>query len=253
MIIRRETLAAILPATQKTDHTHRCDQIQITPAGEVIATDGHILLVARENTRFPDEDFPKGPAFVEYHANPEAAVNVNRLVVERILAAIPKKSVIPILSAAQLGTNGDGKAYLAATDLEAKTVIKLDEAVNPFPNWERILPAPDRGAPIRITLTVENLQALIKAAQAVDPKGNRVTFCIPTELQYQGLDKAKAIAAGCFTQRTSYGEHLEDPKTGREAACRDYPNGEIQSAIRVEISGPEVQITGAVAPIRRVA
>lgn len=254
MIIRREALQAVLPATRKTDATHRCDKVQITPAGDVVATNGHTLLIARESTRFPDEDFPSKdlPA---YHGDATESITLERALVDRLLTGIPKRTPIPILSAVQIGVNGDGGTYAAATDLDSPTVIRIkpqSEQAGGFPTWERVLPKADRPG-IRITLSADNLIALAKAAGLVDKRnehGGRITLFIPTEPQHQGLDKAKAIADGAIEERTQYGTDLKD-KHGRLACARDYPNGQIVSAIRVEIDGPDVQVCGAVAPMYR--
>lgn len=257
MIIRKKALQAVLVATLKEDRTHRCDKIQVTPAGQIVATDGHLLLMASETTRFPDEDFP-AKDIPEYHGDPTEPITIDRPLVERLIKGTGKAKPIPILAAVQLGTNGEG-SYVAATDLQSPTVIRLkpqSEQPGSFPTWERVVPAADKPS-IQITIGSDLLVALAKAATAVAlsaraSTGGKVTFFIPTEPQYQGLDKAKALAAGCAVQRGQYnGEQLLDPNTGRQACERDYPDGKIQSAIRVEIDGAEVQLVGVVAPIRR--
>lgn len=254
MIIRKEALTAVLAATSTDDATHRTDKIQVTPKGEIAATTGHVLLVATERSRFPDSEFPdKREDMPSYHGDPTEAVTIHRDYVERLIKGMPKKGPIPILQAVQLGINGDGGAYVSSTDLQAPTVIRLPaqkDQLGGFPSWERIVPSAT--APhVKVSLSVEVLQALIKAATAVAGRPGRtytpkVTLYIPTEPQHQGVDRAAVLADGGREKRGQYGTELLDNQ-GRTAAPKDYPNGEIVSAVRLEIAGGDVDVYGAVA------
>jgi hypothetical protein len=255
MIIRREALQAVAPLV-KPDTSHRCDKAQITPSGQVVATDGHVLLVASEKTRFPDAEFPSKnlPA---YHGDLTEPVTLERHELDRLIVGSSSKQAkrtIPILGTVQIGSNGDG-GFVAATDLLVDTVVRLKpetEKAGQFPVWERVLPRADKPT-LAITLSATDLQLLAKAATLVAGKAKvgQITFYVPTESQHQGLDETKALAAGCEKRKTRFGDELIDPKTERRAASGNYPNGEIESAIRIEIKGADVQIVGAIAPFRR--
>lgn len=254
MIIRRQALQAVLPAVNADDATHRTDKIEIRPDGTVTATDGHILLSAREATPFPDEDFPVKDIPAR-HGNPAEPVTISKTIAERLIKGTAKKPTIPILQAIQLSQNGEG-AFLAATDLESPTVIRVTPAagqVGTFPVWERILP---KAEGLKVTISAEVLAALAKAITTVTARNYsgtpKVTLYIPTEPQHQGLDKAAVLADGGRekTERTTYGGTITTllDKHGQTAAARDYPNGEIVSALRLEIDGTDgITIVGAIA------
>lgn len=253
MIIRKEALTAVLAATSTDDVTHRTDKIQVTPKGEIAATTGHVLFVATERSRFPDSEFPDKRDMPHYHGDPTEPVTIDRDLVDRLIKGMPKKGPIPILQAVQLGINGDGGAYVAATDLQVPTVIRLKpqtEQAGGFPSWQRIVPS--ASAPhVKVSLSVEVLQALIKAATAVAGRPGhtytpKVTLYIPTEPQHQGVDRKAVLADGGSEKRGAYGTELLDNQ-GRTAAPKDYPNGEIVSAVRLEIAGRDVELYGAVA------
>lgn len=255
MIIRKEALTAVLAATSTDDATHRTDKIQVTPKGEIAATTGHVLFVATERSRFPDSEFPdKREDMPTYHGDPTEPITIDRDLVDRLIKGMPKKGPIPILQAVQLGINGDGGAYVAATDLLVPTVIRLkpqSEQAGGFPSWERIVPS--ASAPhVKVSLSVEVLQALIKAATAIAGRSSRVitpkvTLYIPTEPQHQGVDRAAVLADGGTEKRDKWGSTELFDNQGRVAAPKDYPNGEITSAMRLEIPGGDVQVYGAVA------
>lgn len=251
MIIRKEALTAVLAAASTDDATHRTDKIQVTPKGEIAATTGHVLFVATERSRFPDADFPdKREDMPSYHGDPAEPVTIDRELVDRLIKGMAKKTTIPILQAMQLGTNGDGGVYVSSTDLLVPTIIRLkpqSEQAGGFPSWERIVPSAT--APhVKVSLSVEVLQALIKAATAITRKSAtpKITLYIPTEPQHQGVDKAAVLADGGTEKRGKFGTELLDNQ-GRTAAPKDYPNGEIVSALRLEIPGGDVQVYGAVA------
>ena len=261
MIIRRETLQAVLPAVHTDDETHRCNKIQVSPSGAITATDGHVLLSATEHTRYLDSDFPQKdvPA---YHGDPVEAVTLETRIVERAIKGTAKKG-IPILGCVQLGTNGDGGIYLAATDLEVPTVQRIPpqaEQAGAFPKWDRIIPAKDRPSVI-IELAADVLIQLAKAAKAARPSTGRgaynsrgaiVRIYVPTAQQHQDWVKSDHP----FEQAPG------DVKQGLCSTCGerhkgdryeqiDKGNGQIIDAMRIEIHGLELDIVGAVAVMRR--
>lgn len=68
MIIRRELLQAVLPATSSDNTRYYLKGVQVDPAKHTAtATDGHVLLIATDTAPFPDEDFPAVPG-AEYRS-----------------------------------------------------------------------------------------------------------------------------------------------------------------------------------------
>jgi hypothetical protein len=253
MIIRRETLKAVLPATRADDTRYALNAIQIQPDGRCVATNGHILLVAQDKTPERDEDFPTGNpnALPAFQGNPEKPILLDRDKAERLIAAMPKKATIPILHGAQLSTNGDGGAVISATDLEVPCVVHLPaDDTRRFPEWQHIVPPKDRPE-IRIQLAVNVLKALIKAAEAVADRrsetGGIIEFRLPTGPQHQGrLPLAHSFVGGW---RAEPGDICEHEGCGR--AKQDHhggPDGQIIDKIRVRVAGVDVDIDGVVMP-----
>ena len=140
-----------------------CAVVHVEPDGRVVATDGHILIVAVDQFRPPMEDFPSNdmPALTEI----TQAVDIPLQVVDRLIKAIPKKSTLPVLGFANVGVNGDGKqAYAVATDLEFPTIAKLDHD-HRFPAWERVMVRDgDRQEIVKLTLSADMLASVAKIA-----------------------------------------------------------------------------------------
>ncbi len=182
MIIRREALNAVLPATTADDTRYFLHALLAEPANHrVIATNGHVMLFATDNEPQADADFPTVPG-AEFHGDP-APICIDADIARSMIAAMPKRPTINILASAQLSQNGSEEtATIAATNLSAPctATIKRQEA-DQFPNYERVIPKADR-AVVRVALGVPVLEALIKSAKAVCAKDKGViTFEIPTE------------------------------------------------------------------------
>jgi hypothetical protein len=207
MIIRREALKACLVATDAHETRYNLDAVQVLPDGRLVATDGHLLLVARDKEPMKDEDFPSKdvPAF---KGSPKTPVALPKAVVLKLIAAMPKGGTIPILGATQVGTNGNG-AYAVATDLETPLVATLP-APDAFPDWPKVVPPANRKH-LTLILTGTMLQQLAKAAAAVN--GKYVRLELPIDKKHH------------------------DERT-------------IVDAVRVVISGDEVDIEGAAMPCR---
>ena len=228
MIIRRETLLAVLPATCEDKGRYYLQAIQVEPDGSIVATDGHILLVAKESGRFPDSEFPTKEPLPTYNGDATVPVMLTTELVAKLIGAMPKKARIPILAACQVGQNGAG-TFAAATDLETAIVKHLDPPgeYNRFPDWKRVMPAADRPA-LHLSLAVEVLEDLIKAAKAIGgrDKGQTITFHIPTEHKYHGKVPGP-----------------EDPKDRAS-------NGKIEDGIRIEFRGSGITVEGVAMPCR---
>jgi hypothetical protein len=182
MIIKRETLNAVLPATTAEDTRYFLDAILAEPEKHrVLATDGHIMLIATDNYPYADADFP-AIAGAEFHADPDP-ICISTAIAKSMIATMPKKPTIEILAAAQLSRNGsDATATLAATDLQAPRIATLhrDDTAK-FPAYQRVLDVSQ--STVRVTLSVVVLEAMIKSAKAVS-KNKRVpliTLDVPTD------------------------------------------------------------------------
>lgn len=211
MIIRREALAAVIPATTAEDTRYFMDALCIEPDGRVIATNGHVLLIATDKAPQPDADFPTVPG-AAFNGTPEHQTLVKTDVVKSLMAVMPKRSTIPILGSIQVSQNGTPQtATLAATNLQTPCVATVTrEADMNFPQYERCIPTTP--AAVRVILSADVLETLIKSARAIATKKSapRITFDIPAN----GDD---GIVAG---------------------------------AIRVSMQGIDVDVTGAAMPMR---
>lgn len=221
MIIRREMLSAALAATTPDDTRYCLNAVQIDAAKRcVVATNGHILLVATDTNPQADTDFPLIPG-AEYHGDPAGAVLADADVVRSIIAATPKKTPIAILTSVQLGANGsDNTAMMSATDLKAPRVAVItNEAGRNFPNYERVLPKAGRPG-VRVCLSVEVLDALVKAA--------------------------KIVRSGVQTNSHQLATIVFDVPTG----ATDLQDGAVITALGVTMKGADVTVTGAAMPCR---
>lgn len=188
MIIRRETLQAALAATTADNTRYFLNAVQAEPATHrVVATNGHILLIATDNHPMDDADFPV-IAGAEFHGSPEGRIVLDADICKGMIATMPKKTPIPILKAAQLSVNGSPSTVtLAATDLQAPRVATINTAdTRQFPAYERVMPTGDS---LPMCLAIDVLEQLIKAAKAVGSK--HITFDVPTK-----YDKGVMTAVG---------------------------------------------------------
>lgn len=211
MIIRRETLLAALAATTPDDSRYFLQAVRIEPSADrVIATDGHVLLIATDRHPQADSDFP---SWIEHHGNPSAPVLVEADTIRALLATLPKRPTITILGSIQVSQNGsEESATLAATDLSAKNVATVTDSGKQFPRYERVIPTFGEDKPsIRVRLGLPVLETLIKAAKAV------------SDVKH---------AAGSITFELST------------------KNPEVIDAIGVSIEGRDVTVTGCAMPMR---
>lgn len=232
MIIRRETLQAVLPATSDDPSRYVLNAISVEPDGTVVATDGHLLLCAKERRPMDDADFPTRdlPA---YKANADKPISLAVDLVRKLIGAMPKatKRALPVLQTIQLAQSETG-TYVAATDLETVMVKQLDLAEQPiFPKWQQVQVPKDRPA-LKVVLAVALLEDLIKAAKAAGmPGGGRqlqtITFYVPTEAKYQGT--------------------LRQPS---DTGVKGKPDRQIMHGLRIEFQGSDVDVEGVAMPCR---
>ncbi|HTG95751.1 MAG TPA: hypothetical protein VL866_24335 [Pyrinomonadaceae bacterium] len=136
---------------------------------KTVACDGHVLALVSntetENENFPLIDNVTPLAEFEPFLIPAAQAAA-------IVKAIPNERQLPALNHALIGVNGDGQSkVIATTDLETKTVFKVDESPQPpskqFPKWEKAIPD---GEPVAVaTLDLNLLLPALKAMAAFGP------------------------------------------------------------------------------------
>lgn len=222
MIIRRETLKTAL-LCRATDHisgrTATLGGVHLRPDGTVEATDGHILVRVTERYPFKDEDFPTVPGVASELAAPERGILLPTEIAQKLIAAMPKRTPIPILHAARVGTV-DGQPYALATDLETPLVVSLERAQErgAFPGTDRILSGAAAGegeGVLHLALSAEILRILAEIGKSVGSKGTACTI------------------------------QLHIPTRGQ-----DYQDGQLMSGIRFTATGGDLTVEGVAMPCR---
>jgi hypothetical protein len=236
MIIRREAIQAALAATTNEKTRYHLDGIQAEPAANrVVGTDGHVLLIATDNSPFPDADFPSVQG-ATFHGDPALPVLIPSDVCKAMIGTMPKRSPFPILACAQLGRNGsDTSATLVATDLQAPRIATLNNPESRFPTYQRILDTHKDRPDVEVILGVEVLETLIKAAKALTKAPGGVAKWPSIRLM---------VPIG---RKDRQPNPIKDPETGE---IRDGAPGAVISGINVAIVGRDVTVTGVVMPMR---
>lgn len=110
--------------------------VQVYP-DKTVACDGHVLALV-SGTETPNDSFPviDGVSPIE-RFEPFLIPATQAIAVTK---AIPNERQLPALNHAVIGLNGDGKSkVIATTDLETKTVFKVEESTRvQFPRWDRV-------------------------------------------------------------------------------------------------------------------
>lgn len=228
MIIRRDTLKAVLPATgSETIRGYALTHVQIEPSGRVVATNGHILLIATDKRPMADGDFPTAGDVPAFHASPTTPILLERTAADKLIKATGTRTVIPILTAIQVSTNGDGTTC-CATDLASAMTIRIPPADvqsrGAFPSYERVLPPADQPT-LRVAFGADLLLALCKAAKAVKPRGGETGPVIEFRLPLPA-----------------------PPAEGGDTVPVQYQA--VRSAVGVSIIGDDIDVTGCLMPIR---
>lgn len=232
MVIRRETIAAALPATANDERRYTLQAVHIEPAtgdraARVVSTNGNVLIIAEESNPIPDADFPI-IAGAPFHSTPATPVLVSADIAKRVIKTTPKRVTVPALGCVQISTNGSENVItVAATDLGVPTVATVHrDDVGTFPRYERVIPNDDTRETVPVCLAVDVLETLIKAAKAAEHK--YITFAIPSDAQ--GRDRIRD-ANGDKTDKL----------------------GEVTSAINFKMSGgnADVSVRGCAMPMSR--
>ena len=242
MIIRREAFKAAALATDSKD-SRFLQAMEVQPDGSVRSTNGNIALIARNRHPMPDEHFPTA-GIPKFHGNPEKAILIPAETAARLVGATPKgKCRIPILTGIQIGTNGDGSTFAAATDLVAPMVAKINTSTDQtFPNLDRVMPPSTR--PVRTVILAANmLETIAKASALVARKGLKTKGAVRLEIPYEPE-----------SYRTREGDRVH--VDGCDHVGCDCPRstevGELEVAIKFTITGEDVEITGVVMPCRDI-
>ena len=253
MIIRRETLKALLPITANEDSRYFLQAIQVQPDGRIMATDGHLLLVATDAHPGVDEDFPCSPGTEPFTASPTGSVLIGREIVERILAAMPKKQQrygrMPILETAQLA-QGAGDATITATDLTASCRIYLPQDDTRFPQVQQILDKLQDRPEVTVHLGVPVLELLIKAAKAIGT--TTIALRVSTDPATQGnlpLDHGFIFngAASCVDDETTCDHEGCRRTKGKHTGG---PNGVTVAEVGVQMAKDGITLSGVAMPCK---
>lgn len=225
MIIRKEALQAVMPATDASDSRYFVTAVEITPAThQVAATNGFILLIATDHAPQDDKDFPQVPGGVEHQADPEKSILVPLAVCTSILGVMPKRTRMPILNCAQL-SQGSAEEKIAgvisATNLAVSSVQRIREDADQqrFPKFQQIIDKNADRPEVHVTLSLLVLEALIKSAKAVQH------------------DKGRALQAITFSVPTA------EPHVQKD--------GYVIGPLKVAYSGSDVAVTGLALPMRK--
>ena len=205
-VISRNTLKIAALATSDDTSRYTLNAVRVEPDGRCVATDGHILVIAKDGSATPDADFPVVPGLPENVNGSAGAVHIPTGIISRLIKAMPTKSTLPILTMARIGATPDGQAYAAATDLEAPTVAKIAELNGQFPQYERVMVKDgQRAHVIKLTLSAEILATLAKMGQLAASHSKSlgaVTLEIPVGRCYRDKGTANINSAVRFTTGT---------------------------------------------------
>jgi len=155
----------------------------------VEATDGKILVRARDPYLQLDSDYPTKD--LPPVTTPDKAVLLPTSIIGKLLAAMPKKSTLPILCCAQVGVTADGTVQARATDLTVPMVADITEAQShQWPMTDRVMVKDGDRPCLKLILSAAMLTRLAKiATEAGRAKSeNTVTLEIPTEDKYREGD-----------------------------------------------------------------
>ena len=192
MIIRRELLKAAALVTDATHARHSLENVQVHPDGMVEATNGHVLVQLRDTTPHADADFPTVPVEMTPVVAP---ILVPATVVTRLIAAMPKRSKLPILTCVRIGQSDTGPVA-AATDLEIPVVVNLTAAndAHSYPATDRVIVKDGQREVIKLALSVQVLESMVKIAKTIGTPGgtNVIVFEVPTDPKHRTLDKSGA-------------------------------------------------------------
>lgn len=181
MLIHKQIVKALGAVAKRADKTG-FGVVRLEPTGEVVATDGHVLLKAAAGSVQPIEEFPAQPKGAPEDHKPAVALtepaSVPYETLNRVIKGCPtgKRSGIPVLDNVAVSITAAHVGTLVATDLDGCTVASVDTAGR-YPNWRGVLlPEAEVRGGLRLTLSSEILQSLLVAAKALGARQLRFTL-----------------------------------------------------------------------------
>lgn len=183
MIIRRQLLAATIPACTTQDTRYFLSGVKVT-RGKAESTNGHIAIRVTDPEPFADADFPYGPNG-NGHLPAESAL-IPLASIQAALKSAPKRPTIPVLAAVAVDQQeGEpGGVILTTTDLENRSAVAVRTVEATFPDLDRVMPRQTPQTGLNMTLTVEVLEVLIAAVKASytgKPSHRPITFTLPID------------------------------------------------------------------------
>jgi hypothetical protein len=151
---------------------------------QAIVTDGHIM-VKVQSAPVADDLFPAVAGLEHRTFQNGDQVLVHRDAALAALKAIPKKTTIPVLCNAAMGT--DGKLY--TTDLENVGQFK-HEVTGQFPRWRDVMPKAD--APVTATIAfnarkmIQLCQYMVENGDARQPKVKLTVYDAQSAMKLEG-------------------------------------------------------------------
>lgn len=149
------------------------DAVQVH-SDKTVVTDGNVLaLVSESDTTL--ENFPVIDGVTPVREFAPFLIPATQAAA--ITKAIPNQRQLPALNNALIGVNGDGRTkVIATTDLEAKTVFRIDKKEPElFPKWEKAIPETEPIATVSFNLNL--LLPALKALAAFEPdRAKKVTM-----------------------------------------------------------------------------
>ena len=134
-----------------------------------VVTDGRLLLVMTGDS-VPESAYPIIPGF-----NPTTVlnpiINLSRETALAIAKAIPKTK-LPALNHAVIGTNSDGDAAIATTDLSSSQTFKAIDGGGSFPNYGEVIPAKSEATAV-ISFDPRLMVALLQSMDSVYENGGQ--------------------------------------------------------------------------------
>ena len=148
-------------------------------------TDGHIAVMV---TLPKDEGFPCVPGFTATNGSAEPFI-MDAASALAVCKSIPRRTHIPILKHACVGTNSDGKLSVLVNDLETPQVFQPRVIEGNYPNIELVIPDSSK-----TTLTIGvDAQLLMKLAKSALEFGDDGRHDVTMKLEF--IDANHAIKA----------------------------------------------------------
>src|SRR5512145_1436860 len=137
MLIHKHLLQ-LANAASTDESRYAINSICVFPDGTVKATDGHILVEAKEFIRGDAKEYPVIEG-IDVEHQPDGPVVLHRAAILDALRITPKtRTTLPILGNYMVLANGDGKYKLATTDLDTASIKYIRPIDGDFPDTEKL-------------------------------------------------------------------------------------------------------------------